>query len=254
MSITDVVPVPAGLNPALGCARQQTMLALLGNPRGGYDATCQPITNPKLRALVVTEDAGPFRVTGLRPATQDLKVIFAAIKREEPEVYAGLGSAGMLCARLIRGSASSISNHSWGTAIDLTLNGLLDRRGDGKVYVGLARIAPIFNAHGWFWGAGFGIEDAMHFEVGDARIRRWYADGVFGDSPRPAPDPVLSLGDRGPEVIALQKRLNELGSDLLLDGVFGRDTYAAVVAWQAAHGLTPDGVVGRVTHAALGLA
>lgn len=254
MSITETVPVPTHLNAGVVGARQQTMLALLGNPRCGYDATCQPITNVTLRALVVTQDVGPFRVTGLRPAVEDLKRVLADIGREEPRVYAALGSAGMLCARLIRGATSGISNHSWGTAIDLTLNGTLDCRGDGRVCVGLARIAPIFNAHGWFWGAGFGIEDAMHFEVGDAKIRRWHADGVFGGQPRRAPEPVLSLGDRGPEVLALQRCLNERGCDLRLDGVFGRDTHAALVAWQAERGLAPDGVVGRLTRVALGLA
>jgi D-alanyl-D-alanine dipeptidase len=52
----------------------------------------------------------------------------------------------MLCARFVRGSTTTISNHSWGTAIDLTLDGVLDRRGDGRVQVGLTRIAPIFKS------------------------------------------------------------------------------------------------------------
>ena len=73
----------------------------------------------------------------------------------------------MLCARLVRGSTSASSNHSWGTAIDLTLDGVLDQRGDGRVQVGLTRIAPIFNRHSWFWGAGFRTEDGMHFEASD---------------------------------------------------------------------------------------
>jgi hypothetical protein len=78
----------------------------------------------------------------------------------------------MLCARFVRGSTTAISNHAWGTAIDLTLDGVLDRRGDGRVQVGLTRIAPIFNRHSWFWGAGFRTEDAMHFEGSDELIRR----------------------------------------------------------------------------------
>ena len=77
----------------------------------------------------------------------------------------GLGSAGMLCCRFVRGSTTSISNHSWGTAIDLTINGVLDKRGNGQVQYGLALIAPIFNQHGWYWGAGFATEDGMHFEI-----------------------------------------------------------------------------------------
>jgi hypothetical protein len=35
-----------------------------------------------------------------------------------------------------------ISNHAWGTAIDLRLNSLPDRRGDNRVQQGLVQIAP----------------------------------------------------------------------------------------------------------------
>lgn len=59
-------------------------------------------------------------------------------------------------------SATAISNHSWGTAIDLTLDGVLDTYGDDKVHYGLT-LASIFNRHGWFCGAAFRTEDAMHF-------------------------------------------------------------------------------------------
>jgi hypothetical protein len=181
-----------------------------------------------------------------------LRSIIAQIATAAPAVHAGLGTAGMLCARLVRGSTHSVSNHSWGTAIDLTLNGVLDRRGDRMVQRGLAEIAPVFNEHGWFWGAGFGTEDAMHFEVGDELIRRWHADGRFGTS-GPTPPPLLMVGDRGPEVVTLQQRLNALGAQLRVDGIFGTGTRAAVMTFQAAHNLTADGVVGPDTRPALGL-
>ena len=73
----------------------------------------------------------------------------------------------------MRGSTTSISNHPWGTAIDLTLNGVLDAYGDSHVQYGLTLIAPIFNRHGWYWGAAFGKEDGMHFEGGRALVSRW---------------------------------------------------------------------------------
>jgi len=181
-----------------------------------------------------------------------LRSILAEIATAAPDVHSGLGTAGMLCARLVRGSTHSISNHSWGTAIDLTLNGVLDRRGDRMVQRGLAAIAPVFNEAGWFWGAGFGTEDAMHFEAGDDLIRQWHAEGRFG-APGPTPSRLLMVGDRGPEVVALQQRLNALGSQLTVDGIFGTGTRAAVMAFQAAHDLDADGVVGNRTRAALGL-
>lgn len=252
MAITDLTGIPEGINQGASSAKQTTMLSALGNPRGDYDDTCREVTHPRMRDLIVTRDVGPFRARGLVPALEALTTIFAEIKREQSEVHAGLGTAGMLCARLVRGSTSAISNHSWGTAIDLTLDGVLDRRGDDRVQVGLTRIAPIFNRHGWFWGAGFRTEDAMHFEASDELIRRWHAEGRFG-APTTLPESVLSLGDRGPEVVALQERLNQLDTNLSVDGVFGTGTRAAVVAFQARSGLRPDGVVGPQTKAALAL-
>jgi len=38
----------------------------------------------------------------------------------------------MLCCRYIRNSKTNISNHSWGTAVDLKLKGVLDVRGAGE--------------------------------------------------------------------------------------------------------------------------
>jgi hypothetical protein len=253
MAITDLTDIPAGINQNVSSAKQTTMLSVLGNPRRDYDDTCREVTHPRIRGLIATEDVGPFRARGLIPALQALTTIFGEVEQQQPEVYAALGTAGMLCARFVRGSTTAISNHSWGTAIDLTLDGVLDRRGDGRVQVGLTRIAPMFNRHSWFWGAGFGTEDAMHFEASDELIRQWHAEGWFGDAPA-LPEPVLSLGDRGPEVVALQRRLNELGAGLSIDGVFGPATRAAVVAFQAQSGLRADGVVGPRTKAALELA
>jgi Putative peptidoglycan binding domain/D-alanyl-D-alanine carboxypeptidase len=253
-AITRLVPIPAGINVDVTSAHQATMLSLLGNPRGDYDAVCREVTNPTLKAMIQIADVGPFRVQGLRPAVASLKTVLAEIAVAEAEVAGGLGTAGMLCARLVRGTTTNaISNHSWGTAIDLTLDGILDARGDNLVQEGLTRIAPIFNRHGWFWGAGFRTEDAMHFEAGDALIRKWHADGEFGGSRGPQPERLLMTGDRGPDVVELQTRLNADGASLDADGVFGIATRAAVIAFQGSHGLRADGVVGRETRAALGM-
>jgi hypothetical protein len=255
-SITALVPIPQGINIGVGAAKQSTMLALLGNPRENYDQVCRDVTNQALLAHMERADVGPFRVHGLRPAVASIKDILAEIAVSVPEVYAGLGTAGMLCARLVRGTTTNaISNHSWGTAIDVTLDGVLDARGDNRVQEGLTRVAPVFNRHGWFWGAGFRTEDAMHFEAGDGLIRKWHAAGELGAirATAPAPEPLLTIGDRGPEVLALQRRLNALGHRLQEDGDFGTGTHAAVIAFQGANGLRPDGAVGTATRAALGL-
>lgn len=253
MSLNDLTKVPATINVGVRSAKQQTMLALLGNPRSSYAVDCQPVTNAILKKLIVLEDVGPFRVTGLKPAVDDLRKIFSNVKASNPQLYSALSTAGMLCCRLVRGTKTgAISNHSWGTAIDIKINDELDRRGDDKVLKGLVDLAPFFNQQGWFWGAGFGTEDGMHFEVGDERIREFHKVGFFGSGIK-APEATLSIGDRGPEVRHLQERLNAFGAEMKVDGVFGPATHAAIIAFQAQKGLTPDGVVGPKTAAVLGL-
>jgi N-acetylmuramoyl-L-alanine amidase len=57
---------------------------------------------------------------------------------------------------------------------------------------------------------------------------------------------------RGDDVTDLQQRLGRLGFDAgWLDGIYGPDTEAAVRDFQHNQGLTPDGVAGRKTVAAL---
>jgi hypothetical protein len=176
-SLTRPVPRPAAesINVGLAAVSNGYMLNKLGAPLvgGGYTPQCQQPTNPRLRRNLVLDTVGPFRVTGLVPAVLSLKAVMADIQTEQPAVYRVLGTAGMLCRRLVRGSTTSISNHSWGTAIDLTIDGVLDAYGDDKVQQGLTLIAPIFNRHGWYWGAAFRKEDGMHFEGSQALVDQW---------------------------------------------------------------------------------
>lgn len=68
---------------------------------------------------------------------------------------------------------------------------------------------------------------------------------------------VLRVGDRGNSVRVLQYYLlaasnfNNLIPPVAVDGIFGSRTEQAVIAYQRAAGLTPDGVVGRQTWDAL---
>jgi D-alanyl-D-alanine carboxypeptidase/Putative peptidoglycan binding domain len=172
---TRPVPRPpvSSFNSGLQAATTRFMKEKLGEPRDSYGQDCQPITNAKLKRNIITSQVGQIRVTGLAPAVRSLQLVFAEIASKQPDLYAIIGTAGMLCCRYVRGSNTAISNHSWGTAVDLTLNGILDKRGDGQVQYGLTLIAPIFNQHQWYWGAGFPTEDAMHFEGSRSLIEVW---------------------------------------------------------------------------------
>jgi murein DD-endopeptidase MepM/ murein hydrolase activator NlpD len=68
----------------------------------------------------------------------------------------------------------------------------------------------------------------------------------------PTTHPILRRGSTGPAVRDLQRALTAAGFPATVDGAFGLRTDAAVRALQRARGLTPDGVVGPLTWAALG--
>ncbi len=64
--------------------------------------------------------------------------------------------------------------------------------------------------------------------------------------------PVLRRGSRGDLVVWAQEHLLSAGqSGLAVTGIFGSPTYAAVRAFQSAHGLPADGVIGASTWRAL---
>lgn len=69
--------------------------------------------------------------------------------------------------------------------------------------------------------------------------------------PPPPQNETLTLGDTGPVVLALQKRLNAWDEPVTEDGIFGQKTLEAVKAFQAKVHLTVDGVVGPATWSAL---
>lgn len=179
---TNEIKVPFDVNRGLTGPTSGYMRQMLGIPSTKLRPDCGPLTNKKLMARMLTASVGPFRVTGFDLAVRSLKEVMAEIGKKYPDMK--LTTAGMLCCRLVRGTkVGSISNHSWGTAVDLKIDGILDERGDDKVQSGLALIAPIFNKHGWFWGAHFNTEDGMHFEISVEKLNHWKKAGLLAGLP-----------------------------------------------------------------------
>jgi len=103
--------------------------------------------------------------------------ILLKVKEEKPDLYKQLSSDGMFCVRTARG-LYDFSNHSWGIAIDIKINGKRDGYGDDLTMVGLSLLAPYFAEEKFYWGAGFKRkEDSMHFEASKELIEEWVASG-----------------------------------------------------------------------------
>jgi hypothetical protein len=166
----------------------------LGEPRENYTTEYQPVTNPALLRRMVSVDVGPFRARGLDAFIRVLTDVFEEVQRDLPELYALIGTAGILCPRLVRGSKTRVSDHAWGTAVDLTIGGELDARGDNSVQAGLLSLYPYFHKHGLYWGAEYPTEDAMHFCMSAELIHRLMAEeSTHKQTPTSAPVPAVAV-------------------------------------------------------------
>ena len=185
MNFAELVELPdrSQFNVGLSSPSNSRMIELLGNPRDSFSGECQPVTNRTLARKISTMKIGNVRLTGLTIAIESLKSIFARVSVEIPELIPHLSTAGMLCCRRVKLPGGvlgrNISNHSWGTAVDVKVGGELDAQGDGRAQRGLLILSTYFNAAGWVWGASFPREDAMHFEVSAQLLTKWKRDGLI---------------------------------------------------------------------------
>jgi hypothetical protein len=165
------------LNKGLTVPTSKWLVDTFGPPADNLGDTCASMTNPRLAGLLQNSQVGPVKVAMLKPAIESLGVVLDKVKLADPDLYARINTAGALCVRLVRGSATSVSSHSFGLAVDLNIDGILDTLGDGRTQLGLTILSDFFNADGWVWGAAYGREDSMHFEVSKEQIERWIAEG-----------------------------------------------------------------------------
>ena len=173
------LPGPGDINTGLSYCRPETALSIFGPPAVPLPVNCGAPTSERLKAALITANVGPFRVTGIKPAVESLTRIFARVKAEKPELYAATGTAGMLCVRCIRGYPSIPSNHAFGAAIDLEMNGQLVPLNAPWAQAGTLALYRHFHAERWFWGASWQRPDSMHFEASDELIRDWHARGLI---------------------------------------------------------------------------
>ncbi len=167
------------VNRGLTVATPSYLEGVLGRPRNELSDTCEAMTNPDLKSLLVLEDVGPVRVRMLRPAATSIARVFERVREVDQDLYDRINTSGSLCVRRIRGTQARLSSHAFGLSIDLNIDGQLDNFTDGKTQLGLTILADFFKEEGWIWGAGFRREDSMHFEVSRELLETWRDEGLF---------------------------------------------------------------------------
>ncbi|RWM18292.1 MAG: M15 family peptidase [Mesorhizobium sp.] len=173
-NLSDRVPIPPrdAMNVGLSACREQTMLTKFGKP-GQLTSDCSDPVGDFVKRVKRKFDCGPFKVSGLDFAVESLKQVFEEVKISQPSVFSSVKNDGMLCVRHRRHNPARFSNHSWGTAIDIFFGSTGPvPQGLHLTHRGNLLLAPFFNRHGWYWGAGFSGDsvDSMHFELADETI------------------------------------------------------------------------------------
>ncbi len=122
-----------------------------------------------------------------------------------------------------------------------------------KLYLGIGITAVLLAAAGVLIGVSvvpLARETAREMSLTPTPLPPWSGNVmvVTPDPDAPTPEPEFRNGSKGPRVIEIQTRLQELGYYTgVIDGQFGPATKEAVMAFQAANGITADGIVGART-------
>lgn len=123
-------------------------------------------------------------------------------------------------------------------------------------YIAEAGLAEALKRHDWQAFARAYNGPGYRKTAYDTKLAAAYAGHTVGtvDKPAPASHPsmhALRSGSTGEDVRDLQEVLSALGYPIARDGVFGRQTEAALRAFQRDHGLSMDGIAGPLTRQAL---
>ena len=144
---------------------------------------------------------------------------------------------------------SKNSYHVKGQAADIIISGVSPRR-----------VAQAAEALGIDGVGCYDNKKFTHIDTRPASKRAfWHYNAAgkmtyvktFSDCPYTEPSKVLKYGDTG--AAWLQWHLKKCGAKVSIDGKFGPNTKAALMAFQKAHGLATDGVAGAKTRQALKL-
>jgi peptidoglycan hydrolase-like protein with peptidoglycan-binding domain len=227
-------------------------------PRAGWPAACGGTYG-----RVAINDAGAAVTVDVAIA----ELVGLIMRRNQADGYAYRpGDTGAYNCRKIAGT-NTWSLHAYGLAIDenWSTNPYTSPLKTDKP----AWLVQRWNRYGFAWGGHYsGSKDAMHFEfmgtpaqaaAATVLARAELPGGGGGGGTHGPADPndeILTFGDTGPAVVALQETLNRWYPKLTqldADGDFGQATFDRVVYFQQAAKLTADGEVGPASREVLGL-
>lgn len=138
---------------------------------GWEDRNISKFTIPQLRGVPMYDPNSKLRCTGIvhlhRKAGPTFQRFFDLVE-DQNLLHLIRTFDGAFYPRFIRGSKTSLSNHSWGTALDINAyaNGL------GKKPAGMGEdgcllpLVGLMHECGLYWGGHFSRQDGMHVEVG----------------------------------------------------------------------------------------
>lgn len=126
--------------------------------------------------------------------------------------------------------------------------------------IGHAKVRAILNRHGWIHIVEtLTGSECWHYEYREERWERYKAEHGYAAMARAMKQDIGNTVRLPGAVTAerdnrwLQESLNKvLGTTLVVDGMYGEATRAAVREFQARHGLQVDGVAGPITRSRLG--
>jgi hypothetical protein len=216
-----------------------------------------------LAALVVPLAAGlagpgqrPAAATPGSPAATAIRYALAQLGK--PYQWGAEGPNSFDCSGLVQTayrkagiSLPRVSRSQYGAGKLVPLSAL--RPSDLLFYARNTRDRRTIYHVGMYLGAGRMVEAPNR--RAPVRIAAARRPGLVAKATRPAPGgramlPV-QLGERGKAVATVQQRLAANRVCVAVDGDFGLRTRRAVIAFQRAHGLAGDGVVGPRTWGAL---
>lgn len=198
------------------------------------------------------------RLAVRKGAPGDLLLAVAARFHREVESIEGTADDWGYAERNIRGSSTTLSNHASGTAIDVnaTRHPMGTRATANFSAAQINRIKAICAATGGVvrWGGEWSRPDGMHFELspGVTEAQCVRALSQIGGAPAAS---ASSGGD--PLVRAAQAKLKAAyrayAGNLVVDGIPGPKTAAAVREFQSRSKLPTTGIVDVATRRALGI-